>query len=148
MTLDRTCAIDGCSKTPRSQTADWCPMHYHRWYRHGDPTVTLLTGKPWKGTHGYLVGRRRGHPIADKNGDVFIHRMVLFDKIGYGPHWCHWCGRHVQWRASLDADHVDANRLNNDPANLVPSCRWCNRSRSAHARWLSRGPDEWETPVQ
>lgn len=32
-----TCAIDGCQKPTRSRTAQWCEMHYHRWYNTGDP---------------------------------------------------------------------------------------------------------------
>lgn len=37
---DRTCSIDGCIKPLRSSGAKWCAMHYHRWYRHGDPLKT------------------------------------------------------------------------------------------------------------
>lgn len=32
-----TCVIEGCEKPARSSSAEWCKMHYHRWYRHGDP---------------------------------------------------------------------------------------------------------------
>lgn len=98
----------------------------------------MLTGEPWQGTHGYLVVRHPGHPIADTRGDGYVHRMVLFDEIGYGPHWCHWCQQHIQWRDQLEGDHLDHDRLNNDPANLVPSCKGCNRSRSNRRRWANR----------
>jgi len=40
---ERTCAIPGCLKMPRRRSADWCEMHYARWYRHGDP---LLASDP------------------------------------------------------------------------------------------------------
>ena len=34
---NRTCSIDGCTKPARTKSAELCPMHYHRWYRYGDP---------------------------------------------------------------------------------------------------------------
>ena len=34
---NRTCTIPGCEKPARSARAEWCAMHYHRWYRYGDP---------------------------------------------------------------------------------------------------------------
>lgn len=53
---DRTCSIDGCEKPPRSGAAEWCPKHYHRWYRHGDPLATAT--RPPKRD---LVGERFGN---------------------------------------------------------------------------------------
>lgn len=36
------CKIEGCAK-PRSKRG-WCSMHYHRWYRYGDPAVVHERG--------------------------------------------------------------------------------------------------------
>lgn len=33
------CVIDGCDKPSRRGKAQWCEMHYHRWYRNGDPNI-------------------------------------------------------------------------------------------------------------
>jgi hypothetical protein len=30
-----TCSVDGCEKATRART--WCPMHYERWKKYGDP---------------------------------------------------------------------------------------------------------------
>lgn len=75
---------------------------------------------------------RWDHPLASKNGDVGEHRMVLYDKIGPGPHPCYWgCGKLLEWGGleGIIADHVDHDKSNNDPANLVPSCNPCNWRR-------------------
>lgn len=77
-----------------------------------------------------------GHPIAPPGGTVAESRLVLYDKIGPGTHPCEWCEKPVTWKPgdrtsadSLFADHLDWNRHNNDPANLVPSCNACNAHR-------------------
>lgn len=86
--------------------------------------------------------------------------MVLFDAIGPGEHPCHWCGWPVSWdvvyRAGSDvlaerwealiADHLDGDRANNDPANLVPSCPYDNSNRGGMARRGHQPGDFTETP--
>lgn len=88
------------------------------------------------------------HPLARPNSsiskdgrtvEVHAHRIILFAKIGAGPHRCHWCGQPVAWvsapgSARLVSDHVDGDIHNNDPANLVPSCSGCNANRSHPGR--------------
>lgn len=58
------------------------------------------------------------------------HRTVLKAVIGPLPHPCHWCNRMLSWGVDLFVDHVDADKLNNDPHNLVPACNSCNVSRA------------------
>ena len=36
------CALATCER-PRRQR-EWCVMHYHRWYKHGDPETTKSPG--------------------------------------------------------------------------------------------------------
>lgn len=81
----------------------------------------------------YKYIKRKNHPLSTPSGRIPEHRVILYDKIGPGPHPCHHCGKPVDWmpgrhtaRGALVADHLDDDSLNNDPANLVPSCHPCN----------------------
>jgi hypothetical protein len=87
-------------------------------------------------TNGYLVRTGVVHPLAGKppgiSGNVYEHRLVLWEKLGCQSldceHECEWCGRVLNW-ATIKADHVDRDKANNDPENLVPSCNGCNIKR-------------------
>lgn len=80
---------------------------------------------------------RRDHPLSLVGGRLAEHRMVLYDNIGPGPHACYWvdryhCGKtELHWggRGGIHVDHLDNDRQNNDPDNLVPSCVGCNIRR-------------------
>lgn len=80
--------------------------------------------------HEHVNGYRRMYypntPISTANNNVYVHRVVLYETIGYGPHQCHRCKCHINWGSGLQADHQDGNRANNVISNLKPSCRWCN----------------------
>lgn len=143
-----TCKLDVCDKPARGADA-YCAMHRERILRHGSPDVTLRHRNPAgsvpepselsvKGPgRAYVRFKSPGHPLADTQGTVAVHRWVLFERIGPGEHPCHWCGTPVRWMKGLSADaliadHIDANPRNNDPANLVQSCQGCNALRNGH----------------
>ncbi len=98
-----------------------------------------------------VVGRQRtvpNHPLAPPSGMVVVARLVLYDKIGPGPHTCHWCGNEVRWMpgsglapGALVVDHLDFDRANDSPENLVPSCNSCNahRTRNGDRRSIKDG---------
>lgn len=85
--------------------------------------------------HGYLVARgHKGHELATADGRVYVHRVVMFNAIGYGPHQCEHCGKHVNWKApnhtdELVVDHRNGKRHDNRLANLIVSCHACNIKR-------------------
>lgn len=115
-----------------------CSKHFQRQKANGDP---LAIQRREKGTgsinvQGYKIITVPGHPLANARGTL-EHRVVLYDAIGPGEHSCHWCGTLVTWDIttpadprSLVVDHVDFDKLNNDPGNLVPACRGCNIART------------------
>jgi len=86
-----------------------------------------------------------GHPLAGPDGRIAVHRLALFMKIGPGTHPCYWCQSQVTWvlrtrteggrESDLMADHLDGNCRNNDPANLVPACSFCNVLRGWIWKW-------------
>lgn len=73
------------------------------------------------------------HPLRRDTPVVASHRILLWDKIGRGPHPCFYCGVTVSWFPDLDTeslelcvDHRDQDKYNNDLDNLVACCRICN----------------------
>ena len=132
-----TCVVDGCDAL-YTRPGQLCNRHYLRIRRYGSPDEVKVPHRADEPTYvdrrGYIVERwHTGHVIAMNNGHIRRARRVLFDSIGFGPHRCHWCAKHINWsRRSihrLEADHLDWDRSNDDPANLVPSCTSCNTRR-------------------
>jgi hypothetical protein len=64
---------------------------------------------------GYLYFMDRRHPLANSQGKVYFHRHVMWMKLG----------RRI--RGDEFVHHVDEDKENNDPSNLVI------QSRSEHA---------------
>lgn len=136
---EATCSIDDCPN--RASSRGWCRKHYTRWKRHGDP-LALMIGKGVVvrrlNSSGYYLLNDVGHPLASGNGSVYEHRAVLYDAIGPGWHKCFYCTTDVCWehrwpkdRDALTVDHLDGDKLNNDPTNLVPCCAPCNTKEQA-----------------
>jgi hypothetical protein len=133
-----TCEVPDCNR-PR-YAREVCVMHYCRLRATGQvgeaaPKIAAR-GAGHITAHGYRTVQRRDHPLglARAQHRIEEHRIVLFDAIGSGPHRCHWCGRDLDWfgipgDSMLVVDHLNDDRLNNDPSNLVPSCLGCNTSR-------------------
>lgn len=81
------------------------------------------------------------HPLCGVNGYLAKSRFILYEKIGPGLHPCTWCKKPLVWQKGLssngiEADHLNWNRLDDQPNNLVPSCGVCNKRRQR--RFLSQ----------
>jgi len=133
------CCVKDCDNKARDAGSDLCEKHYARLRRTG--RLTLRTDRPDSVRYdGYVLAWAPGHPEAVRTGRprIYQHRMVLYDAIGPGPHGCHWCGTMLDW-PDCQPDHLDRDRSNNDPGNLVPSCAHCNSKRGTAQANLNMG---------
>lgn len=91
----KTCSIEGCEK--KHEAHGWCDMHYARWKRSGDPLG--------------LKVRERGEAIDSKGyrvyGRVREHVAVVEKAMGKAL------------PAGAVIHHVDEDRTNNAPSNLL-----------------------------
>ena len=90
------------------------------------------------------------HPLSDSDGEVSYHRYILFSHLGEPEaSACKWCGYWLPWKShalhqvlhSINVDHIDGYKSNNDPENLAASCVWCNLSRN----WAEKFPEFWSS---
>lgn len=65
--------MDGC---PNKRTSrQWCPKHYYRWQKHGDPLVTKPLKAHWfRGKDGYVYWSGRENKLE--------HREVMEQMLG------------------------------------------------------------------
>lgn len=134
------CSIDGCTRTTRSPTSEWCNTHYFRHYRYGTTDLTMKPAKRRIHSGGYVLIPANKHPIANGESLAYEHRVVYYDAHGTGPFSCHWCGKKIIWK-TLHIDHVDNVKTNNSIDNLVASCPICNQKRGfekARGTWRKK----------
>lgn len=132
------CAVDGCDSDAR--TRGWCRKHYTRQLRHGSMHPTRAQPRSvHPGAQGYMVQHNPDHPLADANGTVYYHRLVMWDRLDGQPTTCAFCARAIGWSVpggdSISVEHLDGDRQNNHPLNLVAACFSCNAKR---VRWIER----------
>jgi hypothetical protein len=130
------CTVAGCGGAHKQQ--GYCPRHYNRFRKYGDPSVLLRrpNGSGTVRANGYVQVYMPAHPLAGSSGFVMEHRVAYFDAVAGADQACRWCGLSVTWSLSwpehaeaLTVDHLDYDRANNHPANLVASCGACNSTR-------------------
>lgn len=130
----RICKIEECDKQAGRGRGGMCHMHYMRWYKHGDPSITLVEkGGHWR----WLVETAftfnedrclewpfernwKGYGrVHHKGRRVAVHRAVCIEVHGRAPSKrhvvAHSCGnghlgcvnpRHLRW-ATQKENHAD-----------------------------------------
>lgn len=110
---DRTCSIDGCDRSTRSKTSDWCHTHYMRWRRTGDPGAAIP-----------IVASRQNPSNSEVNYFAF-HARLRKARGSAADQQCVECGlRAAQW-AYLHGK--DSRSFDSD----VPMCRSCHKKYDA-----------------
>lgn len=106
--------------------------------RYGVPTEGYTSSEGY-----FILVSQQGHPLAARypestglfGGDLPRGRKTLWDTLGCTSreceHRCHWCSALLTWSGQdgICVDHLDGDRLNDCPENLVVSCRVCNLKR-------------------
>lgn len=88
----RTCSVEGCER--RVTARGWCPKHYARWKKHGDPLRVDPNGRP-------PVDRKiRFWAKVDKNGPVPARCPEL------GPCWIWIASRSSDGYGSFDGERA------------------------------------------
>ena len=142
---ERICVIDGCNDPTRSQGAEWCKKHYHRWYRHGDP---LASRQRIKGTCS-IEGCNKAHSSkgwCKEHYDRWLRHgdpTVVVDRTSKG--WVTGEG----YRAIHKADHPLATGPDSRHRTVYEhrvvlfekigpgshECHWCGRPVSWESSW-------------
>lgn len=131
-----TCKIDGCKKEIQYKARGICQMHYFRYMRNGIYETLPTTRKQEVITpNGYRVLYIPDHPLCRSDGYVFEHRVVAYERYGETLPDCGFCGKSCDWRPYFThIDHIDCDKLNNQPGNLRVLCNACNTGRGKGPR--------------
>src|ERR1035441_9850280 len=101
------CAVDSCDRDATGR--GWCPMHYQRWAKHGDPTVLIV--RPEYGPICAVAGC--GHPRQKRE----------------------WCGGHyARW---LHGAELESQLRPQRPERGACIVEGCERLSTAHG-WCMR----------
>lgn len=124
------CTVEGCNTRCRSARSPYCERHYYRMRRNGSLDQRRKPAADRRmHSSGYVILYRPGHPLADAMGYVYEHRTIIYNRASGECPPCDYCGAELTWR-TIEADHRDRNRANNNSENLANSCGPCNRERA------------------
>jgi hypothetical protein len=118
------CSVEDCDKPHKCK--GFCQMHYRRYTKYGDPSITRWEPKPVEGTCEAF-----GCKAAVKNQGLCVGHYDIQVKRKWDPREpfeCYICGKYwAEWPLdkSIAFDHVVPGE-----EETRPVCRGCNLSKS------------------
>jgi hypothetical protein len=134
------CSASGCSNRQKNTRLRLCSKHEARLRRGGKLERRRVEVLRRVDKRGYVMLKRPQHVLADRDGWCYEHRLVAYEACKGEEQRCYWCATPAPWATNV-IDHLDEDRGNNDPSNLVVACNGCNRARGAIIPFV-RGLDE------
>lgn len=123
-----SCSVDGCSMPAVRKKHGLCETHFYRKRRNG--TTSKYVRTKYVTAAGYVRVPNKLHPLANKDGWIYVHRSVVYESHqGVCPN-CFWCGKSLVWSSAV-VDHINEVKNDNSPENLKVVCNRCNRARGA-----------------
>jgi HNH endonuclease len=124
--MSRLCSVPGCQEIHDAK--GFCHKHYNKWKRRGDPLAAELKGPAG---NGHI---QRGYRVHGSNGKRIAEHRLIVERI---------LGKPLPPGAVVH--HVDENRLNNDPANLVvcPSNKYHQLIHQRMNAYAATGNPNW-----
>ena len=134
----KECVVDGCARPAIYTGFGLCRTCWLQQHRTGS-TIRKSPQTRLRRPSGYIALWAPDHPLArDGRNRVYEHRVVLYDALGPGPHACFWCDMPLGGWDEIVADHLNEQKDDNRPENLVVSCNSCNRARGAMLQFIKR----------
>lgn len=128
------CTVMGCL-TPRRR-GGYCPLHYYRFHRYGDPVHTQLEMHGLSKLPEYKVWKSMRYRCRRPNSQVYKY---------YGARGIDVCER---WYNSFSAFISDMGRrptsnhsierIDNDGDYTSDNCKWATKFEQVHNRRISR----------
>lgn len=126
------CSVESCELPAKRQGAGMCEAHYMRMRRNGSTDSRYERMPETAGhSHGYVRVKAKGHPRSLGASRAYAHRVAFTEANGEGPFSCYWCQKAVTW-ADMHVDHLNDDKQDNRPVNLVAACGVCNQQRGHH----------------
>jgi hypothetical protein len=91
------CKIDGCRRLATRAGVGLCEACYCHFRRTGGFTSRAISLRTVT-KEGYVRLLKPDHPLADCNGYVYEHRLVLYESQPTESPECFWCGRSLTWK--------------------------------------------------
>lgn len=134
--LPPLCCVQKCMAEVRSGKSPYCEKHYYRIRRGSQVDLDPKPLHQYETSAGYISLFRPEHPLANKSGRVSEHRAVAYELHGGVCPKCFWCGCSLQWGDAV-VDHLNEDKADNAPTNLVVACSPCNRARGAMLQFVA-----------